>query len=112
MLFIVAINLFGFNRTQAQNIAKNNAMYDYAILRYGPEGPSDATLDILFDNNQFINLFKMLNLDTMKIPEGYGYDKFVLTGITYLDKLGYELATSYNTKYYHEFIFRKKKSLK
>ena len=95
-------------KTKAQNIIKDNATCNYAILRYGPEGLSDATLDVVFDNSQFINLYKKLNLDTMKIPEGYGYDKFVLKGLNYLDALGFELVTSYSTKYYYEYIFRKK----
>lgn len=79
----------------------------------------DFTVDVFLDNNQHINLYKSLNLDTLKLPDDNKDYTYILKGLNYMDKQGYELVSSSMTTsayMFHpltrEYIFRKKNPAK
>ena len=112
-LFLLPI-LFAFAgqlKGQTTNIDKTNKYVALVITR----NTGDFSMEVFLDNNQYINLYKSLSLDTLKLPDGKKDYTYILKGLNYMDKQGYELvSSSANISEYafhpitREYIFRKK----
>jgi hypothetical protein len=111
---LTIIFLFAFTFHAKAQTNKSTSTNQYAILKlnmsYG-----NYTLGLYLDNNKYLDLFKTLQLDTLKsIDDDYRYSSlYTLKGINFMDKEGYELVSSSMTSFAHggttrEFIFRKK----
>jgi hypothetical protein len=115
-LIIIFLFAFTFQAKAQTDNTDNTNTYKYAILRV-TRSMGSFSLDVFLDNNQQKDLYKSLNLDTLKLPE-YNEDyTYILKGLNYMDKQGYELvSSSMGTAQYRpmlrEFIFRKKNPAK
>jgi hypothetical protein len=107
---LIIIFLFSFQiNAQTNNDATANK---YAVLTI-TKSMGDFGLDVFLENNQHIDLYKSLKLDTIKLPNEYKDYTYILKGINYMDKSGYELvSSSMGTAQYRptvrEYVFRKK----
>jgi len=90
----------------------NSNTNTYVVLRVA-KNMGYFSLDLFLDNNQQKDLYKSLNLDTLKLPDDNKEFTYILKGLNYMDKQGYDLVSSTAwTGPYHpltrEYVFRKK----
>jgi hypothetical protein len=111
-LIALTIILICTHQVKAQT-NNNNATYQYAVLTIN-RSMGSFDIDVFIDNNQHVDLYKSLNLDTLKLPSNYKEYTYVLTSLNYMDKQGYELVTSsigglaQYRPMLREYVFRKK----
>jgi hypothetical protein len=109
---LTIIFLFAF-QLKAQITNNNTGTYQYAVLR-SEKFFGNVGLDLYTNNNKHENLYKTLRLDTLKLSDDYIKDyTYILKGLNYMDKLGYELVTSSVARaegvpLLREYILRKK----
>ena len=101
-MFCFAI-IFSFNNKLFSQIEqKKEATYEYAIL-VRPTGLA-KTLEVIFENHDRVNLYKVLQLDTV-VEYDYLHEVLLLKCLSYLDKQGFEAINSYDGR----FVFRRKR---
>jgi len=114
-LILIIAAFFSREKTMAQATNMDENTNEYAILKFG-RSMGNFSADIFFDHNKTVNLYKLLNLDTVKLPE---YDQdytYLLKGLNYMDKSGYELVSSSMIRAPYvpltrEYVFRKKRTM-
>jgi len=108
-LFVLQLN------AQTKNDISTN---QYAILKLNSLLWGNYSLNLYLDNNKYLDVFKTLRLDTLKLSDDDNHSStYALKGLNFMDKEGVELVSSSMTSYTHggtvrEYIFRKKNTAK
>ena len=108
-IFFATLFVCCLNNANAQITPKKDATYEYAVLVFTQRIlVSNTGLEVVFENKSTLDLYNVLKLDTVKV-DNFSRETLLLKCLNYMDKQGFEMASSYDVQATHSIIFRRKK---